>query len=119
MPLVYIRKVPSFSRDENITATVVEGGKVLYQGQTLSLSAAALQVLHSLGYQTPAASGSEHWIFEEELLDERRKRMESEQFRRRSDRRCLTLPSSGPPPASIDHGWPGQLVVRVAQRQDV
>ena len=70
----------SFSRDENITAMVVEGGKVRYQGQNMSLSAAALAVLHSLGYQTPAASGSEYWIFEEELLDERRKRMEAEQF---------------------------------------
>jgi hypothetical protein len=72
--------VLSFSRDETITATVVEGGKVLFQGQQMSLSAAALTVLHSLGYQTPAASGSEYWIFEEELLDERRKRMEAEQF---------------------------------------
>ncbi len=70
----------SFSRDENIKAVVVEGGKVLYQGQKVSLSAAALTVLHSLGYQTPAASGSEYWIFEEELLDERRKRLEAEQF---------------------------------------
>ncbi len=72
--------VLSFSRDETITATVVEGGKVLFQGQQMSLSAAALTVLHSLGYQTPAASGSEYWIFEEELLDERRKRLEAEQF---------------------------------------
>ena len=72
--------VLAFSRDETITATVVEGGKVLFQGQQMSLSAAALTVLHSLGYQTPAASGSEYWIFEEELLDERRKRLEAEQF---------------------------------------
>lgn len=72
--------VLSFSRDETITATVVEGSKVSFQGQQMSLSAAALKVLHSLGYQTPAASGSEYWIFDEELLDERCKRMEAEQF---------------------------------------
>ena len=70
----------SFSRDENITVTVIDGGKVQYQNQPMSLSAAALSALHSLGYKTPAASGSEYWIFEEELLDERRRRLESKQF---------------------------------------
>lgn len=72
--------VLTFSRDESITAIVVDGGKVDYCGDILSLSAAALKVLHSLKYRTPAASGSEHWKFEGELLDERRRRMESEQF---------------------------------------
>lgn len=68
------------SRDENITAAVVDGGKVDFQGEILSLSAAALKALHSLGYSTPAASGSDYWMFEGELLDERRNRMEAEQF---------------------------------------
>jgi hypothetical protein len=70
----------TFSRDENIIATVVEGGRVLYDGETLSLSAAALRVLHSLGSRTPAASGSEYWLYEDELLDERRRRLEAERF---------------------------------------
>lgn len=70
----------TFSRDENITAVVSEGGKIIYKDEVLSPSAAALKVLHSLGYQTPAASGSEYWMFDGELLDERRKRMESQQF---------------------------------------
>lgn len=68
------------SRDETLTTTVVDGGKVNYQGETLSLSAAALKALHSLGYSTPAASGSEYWMFDGELLVERRNRMEAEQF---------------------------------------
>lgn len=68
------------SRDETITATVVDGGKVNFQGEIISLSAAALKALHSLGYSTPAASGSEYWMFDGELLDERRNRMEAEQF---------------------------------------
>lgn len=70
----------TFSRDEAITCTVLEGGKVLYQGESMSPSAAALQVLHYLGYKTPAASGSEYWMFDGELLDERRRRLESKQF---------------------------------------
>lgn len=69
-----------FSRDESVIATVCDDGEVLFEGEKLSLSAAALKVLHRLGYKTPAASGSGYWMFDGELLDERRRRIESEQF---------------------------------------
>jgi hypothetical protein len=69
-----------FSRDESITARVAGEGKVEFQGELLSPSAAALRALHQLGYKTPAASGPQLWMFEGELLDERRRRLESEQF---------------------------------------
>src|SRR5690606_37332856 len=72
--------VLTLSRDESITATVIPDNRVSYDGQDMSLSAAALAALHGLGYKTPSASGSEHWMFEGELLDERRRRMEAEQF---------------------------------------
>lgn len=72
--------VLSFSRDESIQATVAPDGKVQYEGELLSPSAAALKALHKLGYQTPAASGSEFWMFDGETLDERRRRLEAEQF---------------------------------------
>lgn len=68
------------SRDEALFATVVDGGRVNFQGETLSLSDAALKALHSLGYRTQAVSGSLYWMFNGELLDERRNRMEAEQF---------------------------------------
>ena len=70
--------VLTFSRDERVTATVLEDGKVCYAGEPMSPSAAALRVLQSLGYRTVAASGSEHWMFDGELLDERRRRMEQQ-----------------------------------------
>lgn len=69
-----------FSRDESIRAVVASDGKLEYDGEVLSPSAAALKALHKLGYKTPAASGSEHWMFDGELLDERRRRLEAEQF---------------------------------------
>lgn len=69
-----------FSRDEKVSATVVEGGKVDFEGEITSLSAAALKALHRMGYKTPAASGSEHWMFQGELLDELRQRLESERY---------------------------------------
>ena len=72
--------VLTFSRDEARIATVVEGNKVLLDGEELSLSAAALKVLQQMDYKTPAASGSEYWMFDGELLDERRRRLEAEQF---------------------------------------
>lgn len=68
------------SRDVSKTATVVDGGKVNFQGEILSLAAAALKALHSLGYSTPSVSGSLYWMFDGELLDERRRRMEADQF---------------------------------------
>lgn len=69
-----------FSRDESITATVADGNMVILDGQTMSLSAAALQILQGMGYTTPAASGPGYWMFDGELLDERRRRLEAEQF---------------------------------------
>lgn len=70
----------TFSRDEARMSMVLEGNKVNLDGEVMSLSAAALKVLKQMGYQTPAASGSEYWMFEGELLDERRRRLEAEQF---------------------------------------
>lgn len=72
--------VLNFSRDESVVATVVEDGKVDLEGEIMSPSASALKVLKRMGYKTPTASGSEYWMFEGELLDERRRRIEAEQF---------------------------------------
>jgi len=72
--------VLTLSRDESIQAVVAADGKVQYDGELLSPSAAALKALQKLGYQTPSASGSEFWMFDGETLDERRRRLEAEQF---------------------------------------
>jgi len=68
------------SRDEALQARVTADGKVEFQGEILSLSLAALKALHQLGYKTPSASGPEYCMFNGELLDERRRRLEAEQF---------------------------------------
>jgi hypothetical protein len=70
----------TFSRDESRKAIVAENNKIIYAGETTSLSAAALKIMNEMGYKTPAVSGSEHWMFEGELLDDRRQRIEEEQF---------------------------------------
>jgi len=76
--------VLTFSRDESRTATVLSGNKILLDGDETSLSAAALKLLQQLGYTTPAAQGPAYWMFDGELLDERRRRLEAEQFDEKS-----------------------------------
>jgi hypothetical protein len=65
-----------FSSDPSVTATVAPGNKVELDGETLSLSAAALMVLRGMGYKQQTASGSEYWTYEGEKLSDRRKRLE-------------------------------------------
>lgn len=73
--------VLTLSRDESIVAIVADDGKsVEFKGEVLSLSAAALKALHTLHYSTLAASGPGYWMFNGELLDERRRNMEAAQF---------------------------------------
>lgn len=62
--------VLTFSRDADLHATVVPGDRVEYQGQIMSLSAAALSVLHQLGYTAPRASGCDYWMYQGKTLDE-------------------------------------------------
>jgi len=69
-----------FSRDESIKAIVAQDNKVTLDGELLALAAAALKVLKRMGYQTTAANGALYWMFDGELLDERRRRLEAEKF---------------------------------------
>lgn len=69
----------AFTKDAAITCIVVADGKVQYDMQTISPSAAALQVIRKLGYNWAAVSGSDYWEYEGETLTARRLRMEDEQ----------------------------------------
>ncbi|WP_141351571.1 GIY-YIG nuclease family protein [Zoogloea ramigera] len=68
------------SRDEDVKAFVVPNNKVSYKGEVMSLSAAALKALQEMGYKSTTVSGSGYWMFDGELLDERRVRLEAQQF---------------------------------------
>jgi T5orf172 domain len=70
----------TFSRDESVTAVVVSNGKVMFQGQVMSLSPAAQKALQDRGNAAPSVSGAGYWMFEGELLDERRRRLEAATF---------------------------------------
>jgi hypothetical protein len=70
--------VLSFAKDAAITCSVVTDGRVQFEGQVLSPSAAALIVVRRMGYQWTAVSGSDYWEFEGETLAARRLRLEDE-----------------------------------------
>lgn len=71
--------VLTLSRDEDVHAIVASGNRVVYEGQTMSLSASALAALHKLGYTSGAASGSDYWMYEGKTLDEIRIAKETKQ----------------------------------------
>jgi hypothetical protein len=71
--------VLTFSRDEDIHATVVDGNKVNYDGQVMSLSASALIAFQKLGFKSSTVSGSDYWMFDGKTLDEIRIAREAEQ----------------------------------------
>lgn len=64
-----------FSRDESVIAKVLPGNKIELNGENLSLSASAESLL---GFGPVA--GTLYWMYEDETLDERRRRMDSEEL---------------------------------------
>ncbi len=69
-----------FSRDTDIKCRVLNETQIEYQGTVTSLSRSALNILQSKGHSVSSVSGSVFWMYEGETLDERRHRIESEQF---------------------------------------
>ena len=66
----------TFSRDSNITCTVLDKKNVEFEGEKTSLSSSALTIFHRMGYTWKAVAGPDHWQYEGEALAERRVRME-------------------------------------------
>jgi hypothetical protein len=66
----------TFTRDPNITCTVVDERKVNFEGENVSLSVAADRALRRVGVTWKSVQGPLYWEFENETLDERRARME-------------------------------------------
>jgi hypothetical protein len=54
----------TFIKDDTITCTVSGSRKVNFRGQELSPSAAALIVIHEMGYDWPAISGMGYWAYQ-------------------------------------------------------
>ena len=75
---VPIGAVISFSKDSNITATVVDDKRIDFEGNVTSTSAAAQIILNRMGWNWSAVQGPLYWDYEGENLSERRIRIEDE-----------------------------------------
>jgi hypothetical protein len=63
------------TKDSNITAIVDGERSVSYNGESMSLSAAALQGLRQLGYNWKSAHGAAYWEYEGETIWDRFERL--------------------------------------------
>jgi hypothetical protein len=68
-----LEKDPTFTCE-----TVDEKNQVEYRGEVTSLSDAALQAIHELGYEWPTVSGPWEWTYQGKRLDEIRREIEEE-----------------------------------------
>ncbi len=71
-----IGSVLTFSRDDSIRATVIKDNKIQFEGKDTSLSAAALIALKRLHYKSRTVNGAAYWMYDNELLTDRRLRLE-------------------------------------------
>lgn len=64
-----------FSRDENIKAKVIDNRSIEFNGKIKSLSTSAKEIL-GCNY---GVAGTDYWMYDGETLDERRRRIETEE----------------------------------------
>lgn len=68
----------TFTRDDTIIATIVDGKQIDFEGQTMTLSAAAGLVLGRMGRSNTSVAGSQYWAYNGETLEALRHRLERE-----------------------------------------
>lgn len=68
---VSVGDVLVYTRDESVTATVVADKKIEFEGEVISLSRAALTLLHRDGYRWKQANGWAYWMKDGETMGER------------------------------------------------
>lgn len=67
----------TFVKDESVTCEVVSDSKVAFEGDTHSLSGAALIAINRLGFNWKSIAGPLNWKYEGEVLADRRARLEA------------------------------------------
>lgn len=68
----------TFSKDDTVTAKVIDDKRIEFEGNITSTSAAATKLLHRRGWTLKAAQGPLYWMYDGETLAERRMRMEED-----------------------------------------
>ena len=67
--------VLTFTRDDTVTATVIDERKIEFRGNVTSVSGAALTLLHELGYTWKTVNGWGYWLYDGETIGERLNRL--------------------------------------------
>jgi hypothetical protein len=67
-----------FAKDNSKTCVVETDTSVVFAGESMSVSQAALRCLHELGYRTPTAQGTLYWLYNDESLNFLRERISNE-----------------------------------------
>jgi hypothetical protein len=76
---VPVGAVLTFSRDESITAKVIDDKRIEFEGEITSTSAAAARMLlERFGWTVTKVQGPLYWVYEGETLAERRSRLEGD-----------------------------------------
>ena len=80
-----LAKVPpdailNFARDNSKTCRVLDDRYVEFEGQPTTLTGAASKILRSMGWKSGNVAGPLYWLYEEESLDERRRRFEEDKL---------------------------------------
>lgn len=73
-----VGSVLTYFDDDTVTATVHSRNKIVFEGEVMSLSAAALIMIYRSGFRWQTANGPIYWVYDGETLPERRARMERE-----------------------------------------
>jgi len=66
----------TFSKGLGVTATVLDDRRIEFRSAATSLSAAALIIMHELGYSWATIAGPDYWLYDGETLSKRRLRLE-------------------------------------------
>ena len=67
-----------FAKDEGVTAKVKSAHEIEFEGNTTSLTAAALVIIKRLGYTWKQIQGPQYWMYAGETLFERKNRLDGE-----------------------------------------
>jgi len=78
MVSIPVGSILTFTRDDEITCTVIDSKNVEFEGEIMSTSQAGKIALHRKGWTASSVQGPLYWEFEGETLQERRLRMEEE-----------------------------------------
>ena len=68
----------TFDKEETITCVVRNNREVEFMGRNLSLSGAALEALHQVGYEWKSAQGAAHWCYQGRRLKDIREELENQ-----------------------------------------